>query len=790
MAALNFPNSPSTNDIHTENGVSFKWNGTIWKKVGSTYTDTTNLNVTGIGTFAGAVNIAGVLTYEDVKNVDSVGIITARTGLSVTAGDVVIPDTIVHAGDTNTKIRFPGADQFSIETAGSQRLLTRADGRIQITSGNFEVIGAEGGNAEIRLTADEGDDGADYWRFQSAASGNNLNIATYTSGSWVDKVSITSAGNVGIGEDDPDTNSNLHIKAATVNQLRLETTDNSSYGIVRFVEGDHDGTKDKYIIGYNDSHSAQADQLSIKNQVGDITFMAGGVATTDEKLRITSDGKLGLGVASPASESGWGNILHVNSASAGAHIRFTDNSSGSGAGDGSYIGHYGNDTYLVNKESSGVIIFNTNSAERLRILSTGETCINDVDLIVGHGQNTQAQINFFANSDNASARYARIRKNYNSPFNLEYFASTSDSDQAHVFYSDLTTERLRITSLGEVNIGNGAGYAVWNNTGNDQRPRFQLKQTAGDNRGVAFLEERGDSNGMDLFISKSRGGSGAGAINAGDTIGILKFSGADGTRQHNCAGIQAWNSGTVATGRVAGNISVYTAPDSVAGLAERIRILSDGVVHLRQNTNTNQGIEWYSPSHAKSASIGWGNGNANFEFKNFRADNQADNPYANIDFFTGSTTSPTRALRITEDGNVIKERSSRFAARINYINKWYSAGEKIEFMTPHVNVGSDFDTSNHRYQAPVDGTYFFWFHTNVIRNSSGVIYTDWYVNNSNTTPSSGGRFYGYWSNGWENHSGCIGLALQEGDYVSVHSAGGNDKYDGGQYGQFMGYLVG
>ena len=70
MAALNFPNSPSVNDIHTENGVSFKWNGTIWKKVGPAYTDTTNLNVTGIGTIAGHFHVGGVLQYEDVKNVD------------------------------------------------------------------------------------------------------------------------------------------------------------------------------------------------------------------------------------------------------------------------------------------------------------------------------------------------------------------------------------------------------------------------------------------------------------------------------------------------------------------------------------------------------------------------------------------------------------------------------------------------------------------------------------------------------------------------------------------------
>ena len=33
MAAFNFPNSPSTNDVYTANGVSFKWNGTIWQRI-------------------------------------------------------------------------------------------------------------------------------------------------------------------------------------------------------------------------------------------------------------------------------------------------------------------------------------------------------------------------------------------------------------------------------------------------------------------------------------------------------------------------------------------------------------------------------------------------------------------------------------------------------------------------------------------------------------------------------------------------------------------------------------
>ena len=46
------------------------------------------------GTFSGNVSVAGVLSYEDVANIDSVGIITAQAGVNVTGGRVLIGTTI------------------------------------------------------------------------------------------------------------------------------------------------------------------------------------------------------------------------------------------------------------------------------------------------------------------------------------------------------------------------------------------------------------------------------------------------------------------------------------------------------------------------------------------------------------------------------------------------------------------------------------------------------------------------------------------------------------------------
>ena len=44
------------------------------------------LNVSGNATVTGNLGVGGVLTYEDVTNIDSIGIITARAGINVSGG--------------------------------------------------------------------------------------------------------------------------------------------------------------------------------------------------------------------------------------------------------------------------------------------------------------------------------------------------------------------------------------------------------------------------------------------------------------------------------------------------------------------------------------------------------------------------------------------------------------------------------------------------------------------------------------------------------------------------------
>ena len=66
-------------------------------------TGTPNITVGSItaasGSFSGNVSLGGTLTYQDVTNVDSIGIITARTGIIVTAGVSTFGGNVVPDGN-------------------------------------------------------------------------------------------------------------------------------------------------------------------------------------------------------------------------------------------------------------------------------------------------------------------------------------------------------------------------------------------------------------------------------------------------------------------------------------------------------------------------------------------------------------------------------------------------------------------------------------------------------------------------------------------------------------------
>ncbi len=104
------------------------------------------MTVSGIATFSGNVSIGGTLTYEDVTNVDSVGVVTARSGVDINAGGLDITAGGVNVGGISTlggNVNIAGNAQFTV--ASPQLEFNNGGPRLWSPSANTLTIHTGGG---------------------------------------------------------------------------------------------------------------------------------------------------------------------------------------------------------------------------------------------------------------------------------------------------------------------------------------------------------------------------------------------------------------------------------------------------------------------------------------------------------------------------------------------------------------------------------------------------------------------------------------------------------------------
>ena len=101
------------------------------------------VNITGDVSISGALGVAGVLTYEDVTNVDSIGVITARDGLRVTG---IATATAFHGdGSQLTGISVGIATEASTVTNGNTTVLNLAKDDHKVLASGVVTIDVTGG---------------------------------------------------------------------------------------------------------------------------------------------------------------------------------------------------------------------------------------------------------------------------------------------------------------------------------------------------------------------------------------------------------------------------------------------------------------------------------------------------------------------------------------------------------------------------------------------------------------------------------------------------------------------
>ena len=110
------------------------------------------VNITGDVSIRGALGVAGVLTYEDVTNVDSIGVITARDGLRVTG---IATATSFHGDGSQLTGISVGIGTSVISPSGITTHLDLAkDDHKILATGNVTIDvtgGTEANNHQLRI---------------------------------------------------------------------------------------------------------------------------------------------------------------------------------------------------------------------------------------------------------------------------------------------------------------------------------------------------------------------------------------------------------------------------------------------------------------------------------------------------------------------------------------------------------------------------------------------------------------------------------------------------------------
>ena len=159
--------------------------------VGTVTLSPTGVDIAGITTAATLRATTGIVTSLTAGSLTSLGAVSGTTGTFT--GDVSIPDTIVHTGDTNTKIRFPDADIISFENgAGGETARFSATNQFSVGTtaditganvaigGSVRLVNATGQSATISAlpsgtynTGVSGGSAIVFHRFSDAGGGSD-----------------------------------------------------------------------------------------------------------------------------------------------------------------------------------------------------------------------------------------------------------------------------------------------------------------------------------------------------------------------------------------------------------------------------------------------------------------------------------------------------------------------------------------------------------------------------------------------------------------------------------------
>ena len=384
---------------------------------GITFTDGDQDNDFYIQVNSGVLNFVESQTAANRIAIDSNGNVTVTGNLIVNTGylemqsqSIFIIDTIAHAGDTDTKMRFPSNDVISFETAGVDRFAIgtsevvvndpgdsidfRVEGDTEtnlfFADASAEKIGIGTASPNARLTVHAGSDNSDVAVLTGGDTGRGLKITTSATASTNDSVvtfnaqtashgtlafavangseamRIDSSKNVIIGAQSATniftvqfSDSSTSVSDQVPQGLRINNTDNT-LGRLSGLYFTHGGGGS----ANNGIFSVSKDTATASTNAGsDLAFYmkSNGQSLMTEKIRIDVSGRLLVGGTASVTAWGQNNRFQVQGNgwdnAGGAIIKLADNNNSPNlifaASRGSSPG-----TAVQNNDHLGFIVFN------------------------------------------------------------------------------------------------------------------------------------------------------------------------------------------------------------------------------------------------------------------------------------------------------------------------------------------------------------------------------------------------------------------------------------------------
>jgi len=381
-----------------------------------------------------------------------------------------------------------------------------------------------------------------------------------------ERMRITSDGFVGIGTTAP--GAKLEVKGnATGTAVQVEGNANSDYTYLQ--TRNPSGVQFQFVANAN----GDAQVRGVSNHP--VSFYT----NNTEKMRITTDGKVGIGTTAP------GRNLTVDGGTGTIIAAFQ--STGTGCGFGLKDATTSADNTVTIRAIGNDLVSHAGGQERMRITSDG---------LVGIGTSSPGDFNSLANrlvvNTSGSDSGITVASGGSSTGNI-YFADASTGLAAYrgiVSYDHLDNslrlgtnaiERVRIDSDGRLLVAASSARTNYFNA-TTYAPQLQVEG----GRGISITRTSVDSFSSPLILAKTRNNA---IIDNNDEIGGLSFQGDDGTNFVEAASIEAYVDGTPGADDMPGRLVFSTTADGASSPTERMRIRQNGSI----DTITDSGFSYF-----------------------------------------------------------------------------------------------------------------------------------------------------------------------------------------------------